>query len=147
MLKRFLNSKTLFIALETAFIFCFFTGIFWNPPIIIKQYDYNHRFYINRGYPVAWAGVSSIDKEVEFPIIKAPFLARDLFDNSRWVKIIDLRVFAPLFTGLFLISYILLFFVTEIIERSRYKNTILIPIYFILSLACVFFYYFWFPRI
>lgn len=148
MFKRLLNFKATLLALEIAFIFCFFVGIFWNPPITTELFDSHHRFYINRGYPTAWAGVSAIDKTVKFPIIKAPFLVREIWeDRSKWAKIIDLRIFIPLFLITFLISYLPSFIIVKAVEENKSLNFILIPLYFVLFLACIFLYVFWFPRI
>lgn len=148
MLKRALNLKAGILAFEISFIFCFFIGIFWNPPITSELFDQNHRFYINRGYPTAWAGVSAVDKNVEFPIIKMPFLTRELiFDGSKWTKIIDLRIFIPLFITIFLISYAFAFIFAKASEENKAFNIILIPAYFILFTISIFVYFFWFPRI
>lgn len=142
MLRKLLNLKTTLLALEITFIFCFFIGMFWNPPVTTKLYDQNHHFYINRGYPVAWAGVSAADKTVEFPIVKASFLTMKLPDGSKWTKIIDLRIFFPLFITVFLISYILSFFFVKASKKNKNLNIILIPISLTLLLECIFFYFF-----
>lgn len=148
MLKKILNLKAGVLAFEISFIFCFFIGIFWNPPITNELFDQNHRFYINRGYPVAWAGISAVDKSVEFPIIKMPFLTKELnIDGSKWTKIIDLRIFIPLFLTSFLISYILTFIFAKASEENKAFNIIIVPAYFILLVICIFVYFFWFPRI
>lgn len=148
MLKKILNLRAGILAFEISFIFCFFIGIFWNPPIVTELSDQNHRFYLNRGYPMAWAGVSAADKKVEFPIIKMPFLTRELvFDGSKWTKIIDLRIFVPLFIKIFLISYALTFIFVKAGEENQAFNIVLIPAYYILLAICIFMYFFWFPRI
>lgn len=148
MLKKILNLKAGILAFEISFIFCFFIGIFWNPPIATELFDQNHKFYINRGYPTAWAGVSAADRKVEIPIIKMPFLTRELvFDGSKWTKIIDLRIFAPLFIKTFLISYAFTFIFVKASEENKAFNIALIPAYYILLTICTFVYFFWFPRI
>ena len=136
------------MALEISFIFCFFMGVFWNPPITVEKYDQKHQYYINRGYPKAWAGVSASDKDVEFPIIRAPFIiSREPFEGKEFNKIIDLRIFLPLFITVFLVVYMFAFFFGKASDENRSLNVILIPIYLILFLACIFFYFFWFPRL
>lgn len=148
MFKNLFNFKALLLALEIALAICFFSGIFWNPPITEEVFDSNHRYYLNRGYPKAWAGVSAIDKTVEFPIMKAPFLIRELGeDGSKWTKIIDLRIFLPLLLIVFLVAYLPSFLIAKASEENKSLNFILIPSYFIFLLACIFFYFFWFPRI
>jgi hypothetical protein len=148
MFKKLWNWKAVVLAFEIAFIFCFFVGIFYNPPIITKLYDIKHQFYINRGYPVAWAGTSAINKAVEFPIIKAPFLMmKSWADESKWSKIIDLRIFIPLFMTALLISYTASFPFAKASEENKNLNFILFPTYFILLIGCIFFYFFWFSRI
>ncbi len=109
-----------------------------------EKYDNNYYFYINRGYPTPWSGVSAINKELEFPIIKAPFLVTYY---SNYVKIINLKVFIPLFIKTMLISYIFSFFFIKAIEGKKYIKFILIPIYFILFVVSIFTYFIWFPRV
>lgn len=146
--KTLLNFKAGALAFGISFVFCFFIGIFWNPPITTQVYDQNHRFYINRGYPAAWAGVSQANKSVELPFIKAPFLTRKLWiDDSSWVKVIDLRVFTPLFAAAFIIAYLVAFPFAKASEENKSFNIILIPSYILVFLLSVFVYFFWFPRI
>jgi hypothetical protein len=101
MFKRFWNLKIFVLAIQLAFILCFFTGIFWSSSGIYNSarnevYDTYHWLYINRGLPTAWAGVSMTDKIVEFPIVKAPFLTQKTSEGtSVWSKIIDLKIFVP----------------------------------------------------
>lgn len=109
-----------------------------------ELYDNSHYFYINRGYPTPWSGVSGINKVVDFQIIKAPFL---ITYYPNYVKIIDLGIFIPLFIKTLLISYIFSFFFVKVIERKKYVKLILIPTYLVLLFACIFFYFIWFPRI
>lgn len=148
MFKKILNFKAGILAFEISFILCFFIGIFWNPPITTELFDQNRRFYINRGYPIAWAGVSAADKAVEFPIIKLPFLTETMSeDGSKWTKIIDFRIFFPLFITIFLISYVFTFIFVKASEENKAFNIILVPAYFILLTICISVYFFWFPRI
>ena len=148
MFKKLWNWKAAILAFEVAFVFCFFVGRFWNPPIITKLYDSKHQFYINRGYPVAWAGTSAINKVVEFPIVKAPFLIKELrINGSKWEKIIDLRIFIPLFMTVLLISYAVSFPLAKVSEENKNFSFILFPTYFILLISCIFFYFFWFSTI
>lgn len=152
MKRKLLSLKASILAFEIAFIFCFFIGIFWNTSTasskIVETYDENHRFYINRGYPIAWAGTSALDKKVDFPIIKVPFVTRILRDDgSKWNKIIDLKVFLPLFASVFLISYIFTFLFINTIKKSRYLKYILFPIYTVLLLLGIFVYFVWFPHV
>lgn len=148
MFKKLFDFKATLLAFEIAFAFSLFLGIFWNPPITEELFDKNHRYYINRGYPKAWAGVSAIDKEVEFPIIEVPFLVREMReDGSKWVKIIDLRIFFPLFITIFLVAYLPSYIIAKASEENKSLNYISIPTYIVFLLACIFFYFFWFPRI
>lgn len=148
MFKKILNFKAGILAFEISFVFCFFLSIFWNPPITTELFDQNYRFYINRGYPKAWAGVSMENKSVAFPVIKMPFSTRELVSNgSRWTKIIDLSIFLPLFLAVFLLSYPVTFVFAKASEENKALNIILIPSCVILAFACIFFYFYWFPRI
>lgn len=148
MFKKIFNFKASILAFEISFIFLFFIGIFWNPPIITERFDQRHQLYVNRGYPKAWAGISAIDKDVEFPIIRAPLItSREPFEGKEFNKIIDLTIFLPLFITTFLIVYIFTFFFGKASDENKSLNIILIPIYLIMFLACIFVYFFWFPRL
>jgi len=149
----FWNFKTCILSFQIAFILCFFLGIFWNlegnPHSIKTQvYNQNHRYYINRGLPIPWAGISASDKSVGFPIVKAPFITKTLSeDGSRWNKVINLKVFIPLFSFLFLISYITLFLFNKILGKNFKAFGIFTLAASILFLVSIFTYFFWFPRI
>lgn len=141
MYRKFWNIKAFIIAFQISFIFCFFIGIFNNSmntaPTIMK----NKWFWINRGYPVAWSGVTLPNLSVDFPLIKAPLLTRE---GDYWAKIIDLRIFLPLFLTVLAIAYCVIFVFFKIVEENKFFRTILIPIYVLLTLGCIFFYFFLF---
>lgn len=144
----FFNVKALILAFGSTFLFSFFIGTFWNPQITTQVYDLDHRFYINRGYPVAWAGISDASKNVELPFVKMPFLKRNLsIDDSEWVKIIDLGVFIQLFTTFFIVAYLIAFPLAKAGEENGIFNLLLVISYIILFPLCFFVYFFLFPRI
>jgi len=135
------NLKAFILAFQVAFTVCFFIGIF-SKSVRISLFNDTHWYYINRGYPISWAGVSRVDRIVDFPIIKAPLLAQGTF-----VKIIDLSIFTP-----FIFSMQLLFYPIELIwVRATAENKSLSffinSSFVLLTLTCIFFYFFWFTRI
>lgn len=141
--KKFWNLKAFVVAFQISFIFCFFIGIFNNSintaPTIYK----NRWFWINRGYPVAWSGVTLPKLSVDFPLIKAPFLTRE---GDSWAKIIDLKIFLPLFIAVLVVAYPFIFVSFKAEENNESFNLILISGYILLTFACIYFYVFWFPR-
>lgn len=145
-LKKFWNLKAVILAFLIAFAFCFFMGIFSNSKGIKPTFTVNRWFYISRGFPVAWAGVTKPDLEVDFPIIKAPFLISEI-KGDKYNKIINLSVFAPLFLSVLLIVYPFAFIISKASDENKSLNIFLVPIYFFLTIVCIFFYFFWFPRI
>ena len=148
MLKKIFNLKAAILAFEISFILCFFISIFFNSSITIEKFDQKYHYYVNRGYPKAWAGVSALNKDVEFPIVKAPFItSRESFEGKEFNKIIDLRIFLPLFISVFLVVYPFAFFFGKASDENRSLNIILVPTYLILFLGCIFVYFFWFPRL
>lgn len=146
---RFFNIKGAILAFEIAFIICFFSGIFWNGGGLARQegvFNQNSWYYINRGVPWPWAGVSVIDKSVNFPIIKAPLIKKDLNGNN-YNKIIDLSVFLPLFIILFLISYCFTYIFGKASSENKGMNILLVPILFMFFFFGILIYFFWFPRL
>lgn len=139
------NLKAFIIAFQITFIFCFFIGIFSNSlntaPTIYK----NKWFWINRGYPVAWSGVTLPKLSVDFPLIKAPFLTRE---GDYWAKIIDLKIFLPLFLSVLAVVYTVVYPVTFIFLKAAGENKffkiILAQVYILLTAACIFSYFFLF---
>lgn len=144
--KKLWDLKAFILALQISFIFCFFIGIFWNHPVRVEVFNENSRYYINRGYPISWAGVSKPSLPVDFPIIKAPFLISQIEGDS-YAKIIDLSIFLPLFLAVLLIAYPITFVFSKASDDNKALNIILIPSYIFLTLVCIFFYFYWFPRI
>lgn len=144
--KKFWNLKAFILAFQIAFIFCFFIGIFWNHPVRVEVFNENSWYYINRGYPISWAGVSKPFLSVDPPIIKAPFLTSEIYGDT-YDKIIDLSIFLPLFLGVLLVAYPITFVFSKAAEENKSFNIILVPSFILLALGCIFFYFFWFPRI
>lgn len=145
-LTKLWNLKAFILAFQIAFSFCFFIGIFANSLDIKPTHTENRWFYISRGYPVAWAGVTKPNLGVDFPIIKAPFLTKSIGGES-YAKIINLSIFIPMFLTVLLISYPITFVFSKATEENKTLNIILYPSYVFLTLASIFFYFFWFPRI
>jgi hypothetical protein len=143
--QNFWNIHVFVLAFLITFIFSFFIGIFVSP-VRIQVFGEDQWYYINRGYPTSWAGVSKVHLPVEPPIVKAPFISAEIMGDT-YHKIIDLRVFLPFFLAVLLFAYPLTFAVYKFIEESRYSHIVLKVLYVGLTLACIFFYFFWFPRI
>ncbi|KKS13202.1 hypothetical protein A2617_02725 [Candidatus Daviesbacteria bacterium RIFOXYD1_FULL_41_10] len=152
-MNKLWNFKGFILAFEMTFFICFFSGIFWNMRLERSNYPhlYNEKswYYLNRGLPVPWSGVSLAGRSVDFPIIKAPFIEKSgsFDDPTKFNKIIALNVFIPLFTILFLISYIFMFIFGRASNENKSLNKIVYPAIFILFFFCIFIYFFWFPRI
>jgi hypothetical protein len=137
--------KLIILAFELSFIFCFFLGIFGSTENPIHLYNDNHSFYLNRGYPNSWAGVSVANKQVDYPIIKAPFIQIKLQEDGSIVnKIIDLRLFLPFFIITLIIFYILLWSFSRFVKFNKISFVIISGFLLIL---CLFFYFEWFPRV
>lgn len=148
MVKKSTRKGTFFsllFAAQISFIIVFFFSIFFTyPPRNIYT---NHTWlYINRGLPVKWAGVSLQGKEVPFPIVIAP-LNRQKIEVENWVKIIDLSVFLPFFLIVSVLFYIPLQYLLVRTVRLRWVRNVMICAAILLSLICLYLYYFWFPRV
>lgn len=148
MFRKLWRFKASILAFEMTFIICFFTGIFWSR-ISLEVYNNDSWYYINRGIPFSWAGTSLLNKKVDFPVIKAPFLVvKDSFiDNIDHAKIINLGVFIPLFIVYFTVFYIPSFIMTKAAGENKQWNFILYPMYGVMLIGCILVYFFWFPRI
>jgi len=145
-LKLLLRPLALVIALEVTFIICFFTGTFWNPPVRIELFDPLHRYYINRGYPKSWTGVSRDDKTVSLPFVKMPYTGTWM-DGVLWVKIIDMRVFVFLFIALFIVAYYAAYQLDRYYGRLKFMITIKHLLILALAVVAILIYIQWFPRI
>jgi hypothetical protein len=138
--------RAFILSFEMAFVFCFFIGIFWNPPVRMEVFNERSWYYINRGYPISWAGVSKPNRTVNFPIIRAPFLTNEI-SQDKYDKIIDLRVFIPLFIAILLGSYVIAFIFSYFAKKNKFINLILVSNIVILIFISIYSYFFWFPRI
>ena len=145
-LKSLLKPFAILLALELTFIICFFTGVFWNPPIRVELFDPQHRYYINRGYPKSWAGVSRADKTVPIPFVKLPYTGTWM-DGVLWVKIIDLRVFVVLFAVVYGVAYFFAFQIATYKSKLKFLTTVKQLVLIALLLICIVIYTQWFPRI
>jgi hypothetical protein len=140
------NEFLALIALELAICLTFFLGIFKNNHTI-TMYDQDHHLYVGRGEPITWAGVSLKEKRVPLPLVRAPFLTRRLPDGSEWQKVIDLRIFVPFFTVVFLTFFALMKTLFGLVTMTKHWHIILTFIALALLIPCWFFYFLWFPRI
>lgn len=145
-LKKFWNLRAFILAFQIAFVFCFFIGIFWNHPVRVEVFNDNRWYYLNRGYPVSWAGVSKPSLSVDFSVIKAPFLTNGIYGDT-YDKIIDLSIFIPFFLAILFLTYPIGFVLSKAAEENKSFNIVLIPVLIVLTLGCIFFYFFWFTRI
>lgn len=147
MLKKLYNPKATIFAFILALTLCLFLGLFANAPANMNDsFKGTHWYYINRGDPQAWAGVALNKSGVDFPIIKLPFLSMG-YERTKFVKIIDLRVFIPTFIAAFILTYIPALIFAKMVDR--YKK--LLPIYVVLNIitfiVAIYIYFSWFPRI
>lgn len=148
MVRKIWNIKAAILAFEIAFFFCFFLGIFVNSgkeSSWIERYEGQYHYYINRGYPIPWAGISASDKRVDLPVVKAPFVT---YSRAKIYKIIDLSIFLPFFVVSFLFFYCL---PSYIFARATDENKKLMPFlygcYAFFFILGIFVYYFLFPRV
>ena len=142
--RGFSNTKVFVLALQAAFIICFFSGIFWHHPVRIQVFDQDSWYYINRGYPVSWAGVSNPSFPVDFPVVKALFLMREV-DGGRYEKVIDLGVFLPLFLVVLLMVYPITLAFFKAVENNRLSSRVFVLSFVLFTLGCIFSYFIWFP--
>ncbi len=102
------NLQPIIVSLSITFLVLFFTGSFanssGNSP---KSYSNGSWYFINRGIPIPWSGVSLTKTNVYLPIIKSPFLSLEI-GKDNFVKVIDLKIFIPLFIITFTITLWLL---------------------------------------
>jgi len=145
--KRIWSGRIFILSFQIAFAFCFFIGIFWHHPVRGEKFNDRNWYYINRGDPISWAGVSRADKQVDLPIIKAPFIRQTLEDGQHYDKIIDLTVFLPFFLIMTAAGYYFLttFFKNQI--NNKKSNKVFSISFLILLFFDYFFYFHWFPRI
>lgn len=140
--KKYFRWKLVVVAMELAFTGCFFIGIFSNSSLRMPTFKKNQWFYINRGYPVAWAGVTKENFSVDFPLIKAPLIYRTI-ESEGFNKIIDLRIFGFLYLIFLVASYPVVYFFYRAVMTERGLTVVT----WLLLLPCLLFYFLWFPRI
>lgn len=141
MVKKLFSRKATILTLGIAFIICFFLGSFANAPKTMDQsFDGKYWYYINRGYPVAWAGIALTNSQIEFPLVKMPFLTRNN-DGKEFVKIIDLKIFTPLLLITFFLSYLPAFIFAKAVNENKHL-LIFFVIVNVIVLAIALFIYF-----
>ena len=144
--QKLWNSKIFILAFQIAFAFCFFIGIFWHNPVRIEVSNNKSWYYINRGYPISWSGVSRTERLVNLPIVKAPFLVQEL-EGTEYVKIIDLTILLPFFLMMTAAAYYFLNSFFKDVINNKKSNRVFIISCLLLILMDYFFYFHWFPRI
>lgn len=148
MLKHLFQAHAAILALIISLTIVFFVGCFANPPVNMDaSFSGKYWYYINRGYPLAWAGVSLAGTKIDFPLVKMPFLSADDGRGTALVKIIDLSGFMPIFLGVFLISYIPSFILAKAVDENKNLLPFLIGLDIFITAIGIFIYFSWFSRI
>lgn len=145
-MTRVFDYRAFGLAVIIAFSITFFLGIFYNPPIKIAKYTGSSWYYVNRGYPIAWAGVSKNGMVVDFPVVKAPLLTNERYGDI-YEKVIDLRIFIPLFAVLLIPGYAISRIISKAVKENRRLLVFQVICYAVFTLAAIYSYFFWFPRI
>jgi len=145
MINSLWSLQATLIALSLAVFITFATGIFMSS-VRVQKYTDTHWYYINRGVPTAWSGVSNPGSQVDFPIVKAPFISVTAH-GERFDKIIDLQVFLPVFAIATLVSYVIAQFYFRVISASPLGRKLVIELFlFCLGFAALM-YFLLFPRV
>lgn len=140
-----ISKKTFIFAFELTFVFCFLLGIFWQTPPRLQEFNSRHWYFINRGYPIPWAGQSLSDLPVTPPLVKLPFL-RYVSADGNHSKIIDLWIFTPLFVSIFLAVFSLVLAPFEAISKNKVGSKVLDLINICLGIAGLVVYFLIFAR-
>ena len=127
-------------------ILCFFLGSFANAPFAHNNFNERSWYYINRGYPVPFAGVSLASRPVDLPVMKLPFLVRTMGTDT-FDKVMDLRVFLPMLLITVVILYPLAFSVIKAFEGMKLYRVTFLPVLIVLILVLVWSYFSVFPLI
>jgi hypothetical protein len=139
--------KSLILSLLFSLVLIFFFGVFMNGPMRV-EYSQEHHFMINRGYPQAWAGVTALDKPLEFPLVKAPFLVKQVgVQDDLVTKIIDLKLLAKyvFWVTLFFSPFIFIFF--KFLEKNSKEKDVFIFLTTLFLILFFLIYFLVFPRV
>lgn len=91
---------------------------------------------------MAWSGISAIDKKLDFPLVRAPFIP-SVTETNEYVKIIDVNIFLTTFLVVVIVS---VFAVNYILSNIKISHRSLVILYGLLFIAGIFFYFGWYPR-
>jgi hypothetical protein len=137
-----LNIKACILTILATLLVSFSIGCFVNMNSTTSTFSKDTWFYVNRGYPVAWAGVALKEKGINLPIVAVPFLQKD-----EYVKVIDLKIFIPLFLLSFLFLYLPAFIFTKAVDENKKLFPFFVVVNVSILLCFLFVYFFLFSRI
>lgn len=105
-----------------------------TPSKIIEDRSDNYTYFIHRGVPIPFTGVS--DKKIlpPFPIVVVPFSYYD-GDLARYTKIVDVSQLAKAFLLFFALSLLPAFFLQEYFTKKRLVWFIGMAVVFIVYIA------------
>lgn len=141
--------KTTLLAFLLTWNLVFFLSIFLNFPYPRRQvHNQDYHYFIHRGYPIPWSGVSNANREVPTPLVKAPFIAKTTYkDSQSYIKIIDLNIFSKTFFLTFVIILVLLSIIFRSASFGKSSSSKYPLMVLSLLLLGTFLYFGWFPRL
>lgn len=126
MIKKIINSKALMLAINLAFGVTLFIGCFANAPQNMDEsFKGKYWYYVNRGYPEAWAGLKLANSQVDYPLVTMPFISIDDDRGTRLEKVINLNLVWPVFLKAMILAYIPAYIFAKAVE----ENNKLLPLF------------------
>ncbi|MDR0463157.1 MAG: hypothetical protein LBG64_02980 [Pseudomonadales bacterium] len=125
-MKKIWNWKILILTIPLALTICFLAGAFMGTPIRLI-FPNDNSCFINRGIPIAYAGVCNPSLTIDFPIVRAPFIILDVLGDT-YYKIIDLSVLMPMFLVMLIPTYVTILYLKKKLEINNNKNFALLII-------------------
>lgn len=143
-----LSFKAILVASLASLAVTLFIGCFANAPSTMDQsFSGEYWYYLNRGYPSPWAGVSLASSVVRLPLVRLPFLSPNDGAGTALVKILDLSKAMPLFLTFLFIAYIPSYIFDKATEENKQLNPFLTVVASMLVVANLFIYFFWFSGV
>ena len=140
--------KTFILAFGFSLLVCLMVGLFNHSPIKVEEYGPWKWLYVNRGYPEPWAGITLSRLNIDFPMVRMPFLINmELKTDSQGVvmldKIVNIFIVGPIFLKLLVVGGVGGYFLSRIIKSNKIYWVLLL----LVSGLNVWIYLDWFSRI
>lgn len=101
-----------------ALFFTMMMGIFYNK-VSESNFTSAYHYYIHRGYPTAYFGISAVDAKVPAHVVKIPYFKKQVSAGTEVIKVLNIHTFLISFMQYFVLGAIMGYVLSRFMRKRR----------------------------